>query len=86
MTYCVLIVPSAQKEIAALPATVRARVDRRVRALADNPRPHGVIAMKGHEKGYYRLRVGDYRIIYRVHDDVLIVVIVRARHRGEAYR
>ena len=86
MTYRVLIVPSAQREIADLPTTLRVRVDRRIAALADNPRPHGVVTMKGGGKGYYRVRVGNYRIIYRVKDDLLIVVILRVRHRGEAYR
>jgi len=84
--YELQIVPSAQKEIAALPTSVRRRVDEHIRALADDPRPKGALPMKGKKKGLYRLRVGDYRIVYQVRDKVLVVVVVKVGHRGHVYR
>ena len=53
--------------------------------LAENPRPAGLKKLKG-PAGFLRIRVGDYRVIYCVHDDVLIVLVVRIAHRREAYR
>jgi len=53
--------------------------------LVDDPRPHGVEKMSG-ERNAYRIRVGDYRIIYEIHDAVLIVVVVRVGHRRAVYR
>jgi mRNA interferase RelE/StbE len=61
------------------------RVDARILALAEEPRPPGVVKMQGAE-GYYRLRIGDYRVVYAIEDDVLLVLVVRIGHRREVYR
>ena len=53
--------------------------------LADNPRPRGVEKLEGRENRY-RIRVGDYRVIYEIHDEVLLVLVVRIGHRREVYR
>jgi mRNA interferase RelE/StbE len=53
--------------------------------LAENPRPHGVESLAG-EKGLYRIRASDYRIVYQIRDDALLVLIVRIGHRREVYR
>jgi addiction module RelE/StbE family toxin len=50
------------------------------------PRPSGVKALHGEERGYLRLRAGDYRIVYRIEDQKLLVVVVRLGHRREVYR
>jgi len=55
------------------------------RALEENPRPHGVIKLKG-AKNRYRIRVGDYRIVYEIDDEASEVIILRIRHRRESYR
>lgn len=86
MTYRIHILPAARKELAGLAAGARERVDRCIRALADNPRPHGVLPMKGQFKGLYRARVGDYRIVYQVRDEVLLIIVVRVGHRKDVYR
>ena len=78
----------ARRAARALSALQR-REQQRIRAaldlLADNPRPPNCVAMKG-EESVYRVRVGDYRIVYEVLDAVLLVHVVRIGHRREIYR
>jgi mRNA interferase RelE/StbE len=69
--------------------TMERREQQRIRAaldlLADNPRPPNCVAMQG-EDSAYRVRVGDYRIVYEVLDAVLLIQVVRVGHRREVYR
>lgn len=53
--------------------------------LETEPRPHGVKAMAGH-RGLFRIRVGDYRILYEIDDEAAVVTVTRIRQRGSAYR
>ncbi len=69
-----------EKEIARLPDKTRKAIVGAIRALAETPRPHGIIQV---EPNVYRLRVGDYRIIYKVYDDRELVRIGRVRRRNE---
>jgi mRNA interferase RelE/StbE len=82
--YRVEIKRSAEREIAALPDAVRRLVVRRILALADDPRPHGSQKLAGDDK--YRLRQGDWRIVYTIDDDVVTVTVVRVAHRSDVYR
>jgi mRNA interferase RelE/StbE len=75
---------SAAKEIEALPDKDRRRVVARIAALADDPRPSGAQRLSGAEQ--YRLRQGDYRILYEIEDGVLLITVVRVGHRREVYR
>ena len=75
-----------EKEIADLPHGVRDRVIRAIRRLAEDPRPRGARKMMGEMGGAWRIRVGDYRIIYDVKDDEQLVITLAALHRREAYR
>jgi mRNA interferase RelE/StbE len=68
-----------------LPRAVQATLQPEIDGLASEPRPHGVEKMSGEENAY-RVRVGDYRIIYEIHDAFLIVVVIRGGHRREVYR
>jgi mRNA interferase RelE/StbE len=77
--------PSALKELENLPNSVVARIRAVVGELAREPRPRGCKKLQG-EEDTYRIRVGDYRVIYEVHDDQVIVLIIRVRHRKDAYR
>ena len=77
--------PSAQKQLDALKGDIHGRIVKAVRKLKDNPRPVGCKKLKGLDDTY-RIRVGDYRIVYEIHDDVLIVLVIRIAHRREAYR
>jgi mRNA interferase RelE/StbE len=60
------------------------RIVEKIEALADDPRPAGSVKLTGH--GAYRIRVGDYRVIYAVADDQLVVLVVEVGHRREVYR
>ena len=85
MAYRVEVKRSAQKEIAALPKPVQRRIVSAIEGLAKEPRPANVRKLTGSEDAY-RLRVGDYRVIYQVADDVLAVLVVRVGHRKDVYR
>jgi mRNA interferase RelE/StbE len=85
VTWRVEFRPSARAELLALDRPVQTRVLRSLTRLADDPRnAANVEAMKGGD--LYRLRVGDWRVIYTLHDDVTTVLVVRVAHRREAYR
>jgi mRNA interferase RelE/StbE len=85
LAYSVEILPSAAADLAALPLPIRRRLSRRIDALARNPRPPGAKLLHGGER-LYRIRAGDYRILYRVEDRRLIVLVVKLGHRREIYR
>ena len=83
-SYRLQIKTSAAKELEAVPLKDRRRIVRRIQNLADDPRPSGCEKLSGHEK--YRLRQGDYRILYAVDDDKPSVVVVKIGHRRDVYR
>lgn len=83
-SYSVVIRRSAGKEIEALPTADRRRVVTRIQALATDPRPVGCEKLSGEEK--YRLRQGDYRILYEITDRELIVTVVKVGNRRDVYR
>jgi len=82
--YRIEIKKSAQKEIKNLPQQDLKRVVTKIQQLAQNPRMHDSKKLASHEQ--YRVRVGQYRILYEIHDEVLLVVVVRVANRKEAYR
>lgn len=82
--YSVLVTRSAEKEIERLPVDIRRLVVRRILALADDPRPHGSQKLTGEEK--YRIRQGDYRVVYTIEDAAVTVTVVRVAHRSDVYR
>ena len=83
--YNVEIARRAVKAIAQLQRADQQRVRAAIDLLADEPRPPGCVALVG-EEPVYRVRVGDYRIVYEVIDDRLVIQVVRVAHRREAYR
>ena len=85
MRYCIEIKKSAQKEIARLPRRERRRVLGAIAALAYEPRPQEVRKIVGAEEAY-RIRVGDYRVVYQIAKRVLIVFVIRVGHRKDVYR
>jgi mRNA interferase RelE/StbE len=84
MSYEVKITSAAQRQLAALPEDVLRRIDSKILSLADNPRPPGVKKLKA-EVGLYRIRVGDYRIVYTIDDSISTVVVVKIGHRSDVY-
>ncbi len=83
--YRIELKPSAVKTLAAIPKPDRLRIARRIDALADDPRPDGAVKLAG-EDDLYRVRAGDYRIVYQIQDRVLLVLVVRIGHRRDVYR
>jgi len=85
MTYSVRLSAAAQRDLDRLNTTTAERVLRRIETLAADPRPHGVEKMAGSDD-LYRVRAGDWRIIYQIADRVLSVLVVKIGHRREVYR
>ncbi len=83
-SYKLLIKSSAAKELAALPRKDRSRIVAKVLGLAESSRPPGSEKLSGEEK--YRLRQGDYRVLYSIQDSSATVTIVKIGHRREVYR
>jgi len=82
--YSLEIKPSAQKELDALADDLFTRIDRKILALADNPRPAGCKKLKGY-KDQCRIRVGDWRVVYIISDATKVVSVTRIAHRREVY-
>ena len=85
MVYQIEIKRSARKEMQTLPRRDQHRIAATIEALAEKPRPAGVRKIIGADD-LYRLRVGDYRVVYQVCDCRLIVLIIRVAHRKDIYR
>jgi mRNA interferase RelE/StbE len=83
--YTIDVTRPAEKQIRALDPQVRARIEKTIDALAENPRPHGCQKMHGYEN-LYRARTGDWRVVYEIRDNVLLVLVVAVGHRREIYR
>ncbi len=85
-TYQIKILPTAQKELASLPKPIRVRIAKKIDSLQTNPVPQGVKLLKGKVREAYRLRVGDYRILYQIKKEILTVLVIKIGHRREIYR
>lgn len=86
MTYRVRFHGTAARSLAKAPATVRRRLQGAIELLAIDPRPPGAVMLRGGDRGRWRVRVGDYRIVYVIEDAELVVLVLRVAHRREAYR
>ena len=84
MTYAVDILRSAQKQLGKINRQDQPRIISAIQALANTPRPQGCQKLSG--RSAWRIRVGSYRIIYEIHDDKLLVLVVTIGHRREVYR
>ena len=82
--YKVEIKKSAVKEIESLPKRDLQAVLEKINSLTENPRQHGCEKLSGQEK--YRVRCGDYRILYSIEDAILVVCVVKVGHRREVYK
>lgn len=83
--YRVTFARSARKELESLDRQIALRILERIQGLAAEPRPPGVRKLRG-ATDLWRLRVGDYRVVYSVHDSERTVDVMAVRHRSEAYR
>jgi len=82
--YTVLILPSAQKQLSKLPNAIATRIEDRMLDLEGDPRPPGCKKLKGRDA--WRIRIGDYRLIYEINDGKLIVTVISIGHRRDVYQ
>ena len=82
--YSVELKVSARKELERLPGKLIERIFPKLEGLASEPRPAGCKKLKGGQREW-RIRVGDYRVVYTVDDEKLLVSVMRIRHRSEVY-
>ena len=85
MSYTVTFLPSARRELAALPKDGQRRLANRIDGLREDPRPPGAKQLQVEDR-LYRLRVGDYRVIYSIENRRLVILVVRVGHRRDVYR
>ena len=84
MTYRIEVAPAAARQLRKLDPSARRRVQGAIELLAENPRPRSAKKLVGGE-GEWRVRTGDYRVVYEINDDVLLVLVVAVGHRRDIY-
>ncbi len=82
--YLVKIISKAEKEFLKLPESVRIKIRKQILLLEDNPRPLGYKKLK--ETEYYRIRSGDYRVVYSIDDKIKIIKVLSITNRKDVYR
>ena len=91
MTYKIIFTASAEREIKKFPAEVQDEIFEKIEELKNNPRPHGHKRLVNFKmpnlklKPIYRIRTGDYRIIYAIQDNIITITIAKIAHRKEVY-
>jgi len=85
MSYQVSLRPGAERQRRKLDGQVRRHINEALLSLEDTPRPPGVVKLRNRENEW-RMRVGNYRIIYEIDDNQHLITILRINHRREAYR
>jgi mRNA interferase RelE/StbE len=86
MAYAIEFSPAAQRQLRKLDLAIQKRVLRRIERLEKQPRPRSAKKLQGSKEPLYRIREGDYRIVYTIEDEKLIVLVIRIGHRSEVYR
>lgn len=84
-TYKIDIKPSAQKALGKLPKTIAGSLIKKIKGLANDPYPSGFKKLSGIDNAY-RVRSGDYRVIYRIFNAVLVVEVIKIGHRKNVYK
>jgi mRNA interferase RelE/StbE len=85
VSYQVEISKGALKQLQKLSLELQERIQSKIDCLATQPRPDGVKKLNNRDNGY-RIRVGDYRVIYDIFDDILVIIIVEVGHRSDVYK
>ena len=83
--YQLFFSPEAEKSLRGLLEKIKRRIDEKLVALIEEPRPFGTIKLQGSDSSY-RIRIGDYRVVYSIEDKKLFVLILKIAHRKEVYR
>lgn len=81
--YTIVLTKKAEKQLDKLPDNIAEPIIEAINDLADNPRPHGCKNLKNRDG--YRIRIGDYRVIYEVFDDELLIDVIQLGHRKDIY-
>ncbi len=84
MLYRIFITRKAERQLQNLPWHFQAAIEERIRLLSEDPRPHGSIKLRG-MSDHFRIRQGNYRIVYEIDDDVKIVSIIKIGDRKDVY-
>lgn len=84
MAYKIQLSTAARRDLGKLPRATQERIAKTIDGLAEQPRPNGSTKLTGQD--LYRVRCGDYRVIYRIEDDRLLVLVVKIGHRSGVYR
>ncbi len=85
MAYTIEFLKTAEKELAALPQDAQRQIARKIDALRENPRPPGAKLLQAKER-FYRLRVGDYRVIYVIESKRLVILVIKIGHRKDVHK
>ena len=83
--YSILYKKSVEKDLRKLPKSVLTAVIKKIQTLAKNPQPNGSVKLRG-STNLYRVRHSDYRIIYSINGDELVILVIKVAHRKEVYR
>ncbi len=86
MLYQIEYTASARKELEQLDYSVFKKVKKAIDSLIENPFPHGSIKLEGTKEKFYRIRKGDYRIIYTVNHNIVTITILKIAHRRDVYK
>ena len=82
--YKIQVKKSAEKELGKIPKKDLIKILNKIESLSDDPHPVGSIKLTNEEK--YRIRIGNYRVLYKIEDDILTIFVVKVGHRKEIYR
>ena len=85
MTYKIVIENKALAELATLPKKIQRQIANKIDQLATNPRPSGCKMLQKH-KSLYRIRSGDYRMVYQIREKQVLILVVRIAHRKDVYK
>ena len=85
MKYTIKFRPAVEKNLRTLPQKDLIRIKRKIDALAENLPDRAITKMKGNNN-FHKVRIGDYRIIYQIHDDILVILVVKIGHRKDIYK
>ena len=85
MKYIIKFRPAVEKNLRDLPKKELIRIKRKIESLSENLPDRSSTKMKGNNK-FHKIRVGDYRIIYEIHDDTLVILVVKVGHRKDIYK
>lgn len=82
MTYTIKFRPAVEKDLRHLPRKELIRIKKKIESLAENLPDQAITKMKGNNN-FHKIRVGDYRIIYEIHNDTLVILVVKIGHRKD---